>query len=108
MMTNLRMNCRLCIFAALACLPMLGVAISSPAADELAWPPITSQTRPWVWWWWHGNAVDQTNITHELQRFHDAGLGGVQVTTIYGVKGAESREINYLSPAWMNLMGFTV
>lgn len=108
MMTNLRMNYRFCRVAVLACLPMLGSVVSCPAADELSWPPITSQTRPWVWWWWHGSAVDQTNITHELQRFHDAGLGGVQVTTIYGVKGAEARDINYLSPDWMRLMGFTV
>ncbi len=108
MMTNLRMNYRFYQMAALACLPMLGAAISSPAADELSWPPITAQTRPWAWWWWHGSAVDQTNIAHELQRFHDAGLGGVQVTTIYGVKGAESRDVNYLSPDWMSLMGFTV
>jgi len=34
----------------------------------------------------YGSAVDQTNITHELQRFHEAGLGGVQITSIYGVK----------------------
>jgi hypothetical protein len=82
--------------------------ISTPAADELAWPPITSQTRPWAWWWWHGSAVDQTNIAHELQRFHDAGLGGVQITAIYGVKGGEARDIPYLTPAWLAMMGYSV
>src|SRR5262249_39696928 len=74
----------------------------------LAWPAITSQARPWAWWWWHGSAVDQTNIAHELQRFHDAGLGGVQITSIYGTKGAEAREIPYLSPRWLSMMGYTV
>jgi hypothetical protein len=92
----------------------LGLAIFSmagfpaPAADDLAWPPITSQTRPWAWWWWHGSAVDETNINHELQRFHDAGLGGVQITSIYGTKGAEARDIPYLTPAWLAMMGNTV
>src|SRR5580704_19763571 len=79
-----------------------------PMSDALAWPAITSQTRPWVWWWWHGSAVDETNIDHELQRFHDAGLGGVQITAIFGTKGAEARDIPYLSPRWLDMMGCTV
>ena len=78
------------------------------ADDPLAWPPITAQARPWAWWWWHGSAVDETNLAHELQRFHDAGLGGVQITTIYGTKGAEARDIPYLTPHWLDMMGFTV
>jgi hypothetical protein len=85
-------------------------AKTSPCAadDPLAWPPITAETKPWAWWWWHGSAVDTTNISHELQRFHDAGLGGVQITSIYGTKGAEAREIPYLTPQWLNMMGYTV
>jgi len=81
---------------------------ASAADDPLAWPAITSETRPWTWWWWHGSAVDQTNLAHELQRFHDAGLGGVQITSIYGVKGTEAREIPYLTPEWLSMMGYTV
>src|SRR3954467_11769939 len=79
------------------------------AADNpLAWPPITSQMRPWAWWWWHGSAVDRTNISHELQRFHDAGLGGVQITAIYGVRDGEARDIRYLTPTWLSMMSYTV
>jgi hypothetical protein len=90
----------------LALLPMTIFPVV--AADDFAWPPITAQTRPWAWWWWHGSAVDATNIAHELGRFHDAGLGGVQITTIYGTKGAEAREIPYLTPRWLAMMGYTV
>jgi hypothetical protein len=94
---------------ALCLLFFLGAIISIPAADDpLAWPEITSQNRPWAWWWWHGSAVDETNIAHQLQQFHDAGLGGVQITSIYGVKGAEARDIPYLSPVWLAMMGYTV
>ena len=78
------------------------------AADKLSWPPITSQNRPWVWWWWPGSAVDTTNIARQLQLFRDAGLGGVQVTPIYGVNGWESHYLPYLNPDWMRIMGFTV
>jgi hypothetical protein len=94
---------------ALGLILFFAVKISAPAADgPLAWPQITSQARPWAWWWWHGSAVDETNIAHELQCFHDAGLGGVQITSIYGVKGAEARDIPYLTPAWLAMMGYTV
>jgi hypothetical protein len=86
-----------------------GVTISAPAADDMpAWPAITAQTRPWAFWWWMGSAVDKTNITKELTRYHDAGLGGVHIIPIYGAKGFESNYISYLSPKWMEMMGWSV
>ena len=81
---------------------------AAPADDPLAWPPITSQTKPWAYWWWLGSAVDKTNLTKELQRYHDAGLGGVHIIPIYGAKGFESKYIKYLSPEWMDMLGWTV
>lgn len=76
-------------------------------AGELSWPAITSQCRPWVWWWWPGSAVDPTNLTRQLELFQQAGLGGVQVTPIYGAKGWESHDLSYLSPQWMQMMNDT-
>ncbi len=55
-----------------------------------------------------GSAVDQTNITRELQRYHAAGLGGVHIIPIYGAKGYETRFIDYLSPKWMTMLAYTV
>ncbi|HWC58814.1 MAG TPA: glycosyl hydrolase [Verrucomicrobiae bacterium] len=96
--------------ASLLSLALFGASNVFVSAAETSplWPEITPQTRPWAWWWWHGSAVDTTNLSHELQRFHDAGLGGVQITSIYGVKGAEDREIKYLTPTWLDMMGYTV
>ena len=86
-----------------------GATLSAPAADDaLAWPALTSQTRPWAYWWWMGSVVDKTNLTRELQRYHDAGLGGVHIVPIFGAKGWESNYISYLSPRWMEMMGYTV
>ena len=86
-----------------------GMATPTPAADDAqAWPGITSQTRPWAYWWWMGSAVDKTNLTRELQRYHDAGLGGVHIIPIYGAKGWESNYITYLSPQWMEMLAYTV
>jgi len=65
---------------------------ATPSSPDLAWPPITRQQKPWTRWWWPGNAVDAKNLTHELEQFHDAGLGGVEITPIYGIQGADDRE----------------
>ena len=90
------------------CGMLLFAAVSIRAADDLAWPPLTSQNKPWVWWWWPGSAVDKANIASQLQTFQEAGLGGVQIIPIYGVKGQETNYINFLSPEWMEMMGYTV
>lgn len=99
---------RFVFLSALGWLFLSGAADPIHAADPLSWPAITSQTRPWVWWWWPGSAVDTTNITRQLKIFQKAGLGGVQIIPIYGAKGWESHYINFLSPEWMQMMGFTV
>jgi hypothetical protein len=97
-------------FAGMLSLALLGGAtFPVPAAtNSPAWPAMTAQTRPWTYWWWLGSAVDRTNLTRELQRFHDAGLGGVHIIPIYGAKDWESNYVRYLSPQWMDLMGYTV
>jgi hypothetical protein len=88
---------------------LAGPVFSAPAGTNTAvWPEITSQTRPWTYWWWLGSAVDETNLTRELQRYYDAGLGGVHIIPIYGAKGWESNYISYLSPQWMAMLGHTV
>jgi len=85
--------------------PLLApTATAAPARTPL----ITREARPWTYWWWMGSAVDKTNLTRELQRYHDAGLGGVHIIPIYGAKGYESRFIDYLSPDWMQMLAHTV
>jgi hypothetical protein len=72
------------------------------------WPGINKDMRPWTRWWWMGNAVDSHNIKREIGLFHEAGIGGVEIVPIYGAKGVESSFINYLSPAWINMLDVTV
>ena len=72
------------------------------------WPPISSQTRPWAYWWWMGSAVDEENLTRELTRYRDAGMGGVHIIPIYGAKGFEKRFVPYLSPGWLALLRHTL
>ena len=76
--------------------------------DPLAWPKVTREARPWTRWWWMGSAVSEPEITRSLDMFQQAGFGGVEVSPIYGVKGAESRNLPYLSPEWLKMLRYTV
>jgi len=104
---NQAMNFPRRLALALAALGLAATCVFA-AADPLAWPPITSQTKPWAFNWWMGSAVDKTNLTKELERYAAAGLGGIHIIPIYGARGFESKYINYLSPEWMEMMGWTV
>lgn len=56
-----------------------------PAASVPDKPVNTA--RPWTFWWWMGSAVTETELTRQLTQFAEAGLGGVHIIPIYGVKG---------------------
>ena len=84
------------------------VALASDlAAAASPWPEITSENKPWVRWWWPGSGVDPASLTQELERYRAAGLGGVEITPIYGAKGYENRYIDFLSPKWMQMLEHT-
>ena len=73
-----------------------------------AWPEITREAKPMTRWWWMGSDVDSAGITYNLEAMSRAGIGGVEITPIYGVKGREDNYIDYLSPRWMNMLAFTL
>jgi polygalacturonase len=81
---------------------------TAPVFSQLEWPPLTSQSRPWTRWWWMGSAVDTGGLRVNMEKYRAAGLGGLELTPIYGVKGYEDRFVDYLSPKWMDLFGFTL
>lgn len=87
----------------------LGFALPCVAAPPVAspWPALTREARPWTRWWWPGSAVDPAGLTRQLEEFARAGLGGVEITPIYGAKGAETRAVPFLSPRWMELLAHT-
>jgi hypothetical protein len=75
--------------------------------NETAWPEIRQEAKPWTRWWWLGSDVDSANLTRNLEALGRAGIGGVEITPIYGVKGREAHTIDYLSPQWMEILSFT-
>jgi hypothetical protein len=79
-----------------------------PPENKNPWPEITNTTKPWTRWWWMGNAVDKANLRTNLIKLQKAGIGGVEITPIYGAKGEEKNYINYLSPKWMEMLDYTI
>src|SRR5438128_713645 len=75
---------------------------------QLKWPAITTTTKPWTRWWWEGSAVNKTDLTYNLEQFNNAGLGGVEITPIYGIYGREKEFIDFLSPKWMEMLDHTL
>lgn len=76
--------------------------------QEIKWPETTQESKPWTRWWWMENAVDKENISRELKEMAEAGIGGVEITPIYGVKGEEKRFIEFLSPAFTEMLNYTI
>ncbi|MGA0039331.1 MAG: glycosyl hydrolase [Pirellulales bacterium] len=88
---------------------VLGVGVWAGAhsrSDDAAppWPPITREAKPWTRWWWLGSAVDEPGLKHELAELAEAGFGGVEITPIYGARGAEDRFLQFLSPDYMRVL----
>ena len=99
------------VFFALAVLAAFAVSCApekKAETGELAWPEITQQTKPWTRWWWPASAVQESDIVSMMNDYDEAGLGGLEVTTIYGAKGWEDKYREYLTPEWMDLFSFTL
>lgn len=64
-------------------------------------------TKPFTRWWWMGNAISKEGIKYHLEEFKKVGLGGVEITPIYGVKGQEENFIPFLSRKYLDLLDYT-
>ncbi len=84
------------------------ILLFSCTTKEVTWPELTQEAKPWTRWWWMGNAVDEQNLTCELEEMNNVGIGGVEITSIYGVKGEEDKFIEYLSPEFTDVLNYTL
>jgi len=87
---------------------LLFIQLASAQTKNTVWPVMEKQMKPWVRWWWMGSAVDEKNLAQNLTTYQKAGIGGVEITPIYGAVGYESRYIDFLSPKWMEMLAFTI
>jgi len=76
-------------------------------AADTDWPVLSAENKPGVRWWWLGSAVDDKNLTWNLEELSKVGIGSVEITPIYGVQGNDSNNIDFLSPDWMQRLKHT-
>ena len=74
---------------------------SATFAVPPSWPAATRDSKPWVYNWWMGSAVDEKGLEAQCAALAEKGFGGFHVIPIYGAKGYESQYRNYLSDDWM-------
>lgn len=91
----------------ISCTLIILIFSNTNAKAQVSWPKLTKTARPWSRWWWQGSAVDSADLARNLEAYHKAGIGGLEITPIYGVKGYEDRFISFLSPRWMQLFDYT-
>ena len=92
----------------LCCFSISVPSIGIEGHGELEWPEVTMEARPWTRWWIQGSAVTKEDITAVLEAYQKAGLVGVEITPIYGVRGIEDQFIEYLSPHWVEMLEYTL
>lgn len=87
-----------------ACLLTLLPVFATAQPTPTEWYDISTINKPFVRWWWHGSAVDKEGLTYNLEEFARKGLGGVEITPIYGVQNNEANDIPFLSDKWMDML----
>ena len=75
----------------------------SPAGAQ-TWPTPRPEAKAGTRWWWLGSAVDKENLEWNLSEYARAGIGAVEITPLYGVKGNDKSDIPFLSPEWMQAL----
>lgn len=101
---NERQTMKKLITAIACCLVSLG---SQAQIATLQWPEVKNETKPGARWWWLGSAVDQENLRWNMEQYAAAGLGSLEISPIYGVKGNDKNNIPYLSVTWLDMLRYT-
>src|SRR5215467_5522904 len=77
--------------------------------EAFAHPPPDS--RIMMRWWWFGPGVTKPELQHELEQMKDAGIGGVEIATLYPLQldddRAGFRNLPYLSDEYLDALRFT-
>ncbi|PBQ31339.1 glycoside hydrolase family 2 protein [Sphingobacteriaceae bacterium] len=83
-------------------------SLALSGTSQTQWPTITQANKPWTRWWWEGSGVDKEGLSAAMKLYQQAGLGGLEITPIYGVKGAEDKFLNFLTPQWTEMLQYTL
>jgi len=107
----IRIACAALLFLSLLKMPVL-IAQTDPSLIQLtesfAHPP--DDSRILVRWWWFGPAATKSEIKRELEEMKAAGIGGVEIATLYPLAlddlQADFHNFAFLSDAHIDVLRF--
>jgi len=105
---SLRLSIRILISALIVLMFAVGCNSKQSGGQVPGWPKITRESKPWSRWWWMGNSVNPSELKVAMEAYSKAGLGGLEITPIYGVHGYENSFIKFLSPEWIENLKYTL
>ena len=76
------------------------------AQNAQSWPEAGQDAKAGSFWWSMGSADDRENLSYNMREYASRGLGSLLVIPIYGVRGNEASNIEFLSPEWMETLRF--
>jgi hypothetical protein len=106
---------RIC-FVAIALLTSVAsshAAVEPATLDELrqAFENPPGDARIMMRWWWFGPAVTQPELSREMERMKEGGIGGFEVQPVYAVAFDDDetgiRNLPYLSDEFLDALRFT-
>ena len=77
-------------------------------ASAQSWPAVTAETKPGARWWWLGSAVNEKDLKWNMEEYSKTGLGALEITPLYGVKGNDANNLQFLSMPWMIILKYVV
>ena len=94
---------RIGMMLALAYISLGGVI----AQTVTEWPEVKREAKAGLRWWWLGSAVDKENLRWNMEQYAAAGVGTLEITPIYGVQGNATKNIQFLSTDWLEMLKYT-
>ncbi|MDO4802848.1 MAG: glycosyl hydrolase [Prevotellaceae bacterium] len=83
---------------------LVGALLIVANAFAQEWPTANPEAKPGTRWWWLGSAVNKADLEWNIQEYSKKGIGAVEITPLYGVKGNDANNIDFLSPKWMQAL----
>lgn len=73
-------------------------------AAAISFPEPSPETRPWGICHLLGSAAETGELSREMRRWREGGLGGVRVVPIYGANGYEDKYVEFMSPRFVSIL----
>ncbi len=104
----MKINKLLAVFLLALLVPLnAGAKVSSKEIYRQFRNPSENRYKPFVRWWWNGDAVEAGELVRELHLLKEASIGGVEINPISMPSTADRgnhKTLKWLSPEWIDML----